>query len=77
VLVFFGTSQCVYKVDGDVQRLMAEIWILATICEVLALGLAVWIVVKHLRELQPSSTGWTTEGCFTVFVKTHTLYFAS
>lgn len=77
VLVLFGTFQCVYKVDGGEQRLMAEIWILATIWEVLALGLAVWIVVKHFRELQPPSTGWTIEDCFTVLIMTHILYFAA
>lgn len=77
VLVLFGTSQCVYKVDGGEQRLMAEIWILATIWEVLALGLAVWIVIKHFRGLQPPSTGWTIEDCFTVLIKTHILYFAA
>lgn len=77
VLVLFGTSQCVYKVDGGEQRLMAGIWILATIWEVVALGLAVWIVVKHFRELQPPSTGWTIEDCFTVLIKTHVLYFAA
>ncbi|KIK40427.1 hypothetical protein CY34DRAFT_13740 [Suillus luteus UH-Slu-Lm8-n1] len=77
VLVLFGTSQCVYKVDGGDQRRMAEIWILATIWEVLALGLAVWIVIKHFRELQPPSTGWTIEDCFTMLIKTHILYFAA
>jgi hypothetical protein len=77
VLVLFNTSQCVYKADGGQQRLMADIWILTTTWEVLALGLAVWIVIKHFRELQPPCTGWTIEDCFTVLIKTHVLYFAA
>jgi hypothetical protein len=51
-------------------------WILSTVWEVLALCLAVWIVVKHLRELQRSSTGWAIGDCFAVLMRTHVIYFA-
>ncbi|KAG1734507.1 hypothetical protein EDB19DRAFT_1727397, partial [Suillus lakei] len=56
--------------------MMAQIWILATIWEVFAMCLAAWIVVKHFRELQPPSTGWTIGNCFTVLMETRILYFA-
>lgn len=51
-------------------------WILSTIWEVFALCLAVWIVVKHLYELQRSPTGWVVRDCFTVLMRTHVVYFA-
>jgi hypothetical protein len=55
---------------------MADAYIPITVWEVLALSLAVWIVIKHFRELRRSSTGWTTRDCFAVLIKTHMLYFA-
>ncbi|KAG2355899.1 VTC domain-containing protein [Suillus spraguei] len=41
-------------------------WILATVWEVLALCLAVWIAVKHFRELRQHSEGGILGDCFTV-----------
>ena len=52
-------------------------WILGTAWEVVALCLAIWIAVKHFKELQRPSTGWIVGDCFTVLVKTHVFYFAS
>ena len=52
------------------------IWVLSTVWEILALCLAIWTAVKHFRELQRPSTGWTVGDCFTVLIKTHVLYFA-
>ncbi|KAG2341251.1 hypothetical protein BDR05DRAFT_965678 [Suillus weaverae] len=51
---------------------------LNTIWEVLALCLAVWIVVKHFRDLRRlgPSTGLTIGDCFRVLIKSHVLYFA-
>ena len=54
--------------------LTAITWILGTVWEVLALSLAVWIAIKHFRELP---TGWTIEDCFKVLIRSHVLYFAS
>ncbi|KAG2124140.1 hypothetical protein BD769DRAFT_1776613 [Suillus cothurnatus] len=52
-------------------------WILATVWEVLALCLAVWIAVKHFRELRQHSTSGIIGDCFTVLMKTHLSYFVS
>ncbi|KAG1905015.1 uncharacterized protein F5891DRAFT_1170574 [Suillus fuscotomentosus] len=58
--------------------LLASInWILVTVWEVLALCLAVWIAVKHFRELRQHSAGGIIEDCFMVLMKTHVVYFAS
>jgi len=62
----------------DASFLLSPItWILGTAWEVIALCLAIWIAVKHFKELQRPSTGWTVGDCFTVLVKTHVFYFAS
>ncbi|KAG1774121.1 hypothetical protein EV702DRAFT_1270135 [Suillus placidus] len=67
-------QECTYHDSGaDTQLLIAETWILVTVWELLALCLAVWIVIKHLRELRRPSTGWTVQDCFTVLNQTHLL----
>jgi len=57
--------------------LIEIIWILGFAWETLALSLAVWIAVKHFRELQRASTGWAVRDCFTILIQTHVFYFAS
>ncbi|KAG1883246.1 hypothetical protein F4604DRAFT_1920436 [Suillus subluteus] len=52
-------------------------WILDTVWEVVALCLAVWITVKHFRELRQHSTRGIIGDSFTVLMKTHVSYFAS
>jgi len=74
-LVLSGTYQCTDV--GYNPRLVAISWVVATVWEVLALCLAVWIVVKHFRELQRSSTEWTVATCLSVLIKTHLFYFAA
>lgn len=75
-LVLTGAHQCFHR--GEVQLLTTVAWTLATIWEVLALCLAVWIVVKHSRELQrPSRRRRTIGNWFTALIKTHVLYFAA
>jgi len=75
--VLSGTYQCVtsYTAQADGPILLAISWILLTVWEVLAMCLAVWIVIKHFRELRRSSTGWTIGDCFTVLMRTHVIYF--
>jgi hypothetical protein len=74
-VILYGT-QCVYEINASQQLRMFEAYIVATAWEALTLCLAIWIVVKHLRELQPRSTGRNIIGdCFTVLLKTHVLYF--
>lgn len=71
-VVFSGTHQCI---TGGSQPLISETWILGTVLEVVFLVLAIWIVVKHFRELRRSLTRWATEDCFRVLIETHVLYF--
>ncbi|KAG1774469.1 hypothetical protein EV702DRAFT_1047637 [Suillus placidus] len=78
-LIISGTYMCNYGYEGDVQLLAAMIWVLNTVWEVIALCLAVWIAVKHFRDLRQLglSTGSTIGDCFRVLIKSHVLYFAS
>ena len=73
--VLSGTHACGYIMDGDAQFLVNITWILGTVWEALALFLAVWIAVKHFRELRRETT-WAIGDCFTILVKTHVFYFA-
>ncbi|OJA19111.1 hypothetical protein AZE42_09228 [Rhizopogon vesiculosus] len=50
-------------------------WILGTAWEVLVLCLAVWIAIKHVRELQ-QPTGWAVSDCFMILMRSHVFYFA-
>jgi preprotein translocase subunit SecG len=61
---------------GDAILLYSMTWILGTVWEVLALCLAVWIAVKHFRELRQHSTRGILGDCFRVLIKTHVGYFA-
>jgi len=74
--VLSGTHICGYDFQGDVSLWIVLTWVLTTAWEILALCLAVWIAVKHFRELQGPSTRWTVRDCFSVLVKTHFFYFA-
>ncbi|KAG2035233.1 hypothetical protein BDR03DRAFT_962987, partial [Suillus americanus] len=74
-LVLSGTYQCHFNYAGDFLLLDSMIWILATVWEVFTLFLAVWIAVKHFRELRQYSTSGIIGDCFTVLIKTHMSYF--
>ncbi|KAG2353633.1 hypothetical protein BDR07DRAFT_1432538, partial [Suillus spraguei] len=76
-LILSGTYQCSYNSVGDILLLVSLTWIIGTVWEVLALCLAIWIAVKHFRELRQHSAGGIIGDCFTVLVQTHVLYFAS
>jgi hypothetical protein len=73
-VILFGTYQCLIYYLEDMLLLNSLVWIVSTAWEVLTLCLAVWIAVKHFRELRQHPSG---EDCFTVLMKTHMLYFAS
>ncbi|KAG1804814.1 uncharacterized protein HD556DRAFT_1436981 [Suillus plorans] len=75
-LILSGTYQCIYEWEGDIS-LDSMAWVLYITWEILALCLAVWITVKHFRELRRSSTGQAIGDCFMVLMKTHVLYFVS
>ena len=74
--VLSGIHMCAFAVEGNVVFLRETTWILGSAWETLALSLAVWIAIKHFRELQQTSTGWAVEDCFTILMQTHILYFA-
>jgi hypothetical protein len=76
ILIFPGISLCYINVEGDVL-LWSIILVLTTAWEVLALSIAVWIAVKHFRELRRHSAGGILGDCFAVLIKTHVAYFAS
>ncbi|KAG2356883.1 hypothetical protein BDR07DRAFT_1491360 [Suillus spraguei] len=76
-VILSSTYQCWIHYAGDELFLVSLTWIVGTVWEVLALCLAVWIAVKHFRELRRNSTGGIIGDCFTVLIKTHVLYFAS
>jgi hypothetical protein len=77
--VLCGTYQCMYSLEGDLPLLIGTDWKFVTglTWEVITLCLAVWIAIKHFRQLQQLSTGWTFKDCFAVLIKTHVLYFAA
>ncbi|KAG2130420.1 uncharacterized protein EDB93DRAFT_1255899 [Suillus bovinus] len=64
-------------VENILMLLYSITWIFRTVWEVLALSLAVWIAVKHFRELRRYSAGGIIGDCFEVLMKTHLAYFAS
>ncbi|KAG1898359.1 uncharacterized protein F5891DRAFT_1279534 [Suillus fuscotomentosus] len=75
--ILSGTYQCRLNYSKDIPLLISVGWMLGTVWEVLVLCLAVWVVVKHCRELRQYSAGGIIGDCFTVLMKTHIHYFAS
>lgn len=69
--------QCTYNYDRDGRLLMSITWILRIVWEVLVMCLVVWIVIKHFRQLRPSSQATIIGDCFVILMKTHAVYFAS
>ncbi|KAG2359085.1 hypothetical protein BDR07DRAFT_1611532 [Suillus spraguei] len=76
-LILSGIHQCRTSYAGDALLLVSIRWILVTVWEVLTLCLAVWIAIKHFRELRRHSAGRILGDCFAVLMKTHILYFTS
>jgi hypothetical protein len=67
---------CAVELEGNAVFLSEITLILGFAWETLALSLAVWIAIKHFRELQRTSTGWAVGDCFTILMQTHVFYFA-
>ncbi|KAG2048440.1 hypothetical protein BDR06DRAFT_777456 [Suillus hirtellus] len=78
-VVFSGAHQCWITFTGDFLLLNSVAWILATVWEVFALCLAVWIAVKHFRELRRlgHSAGGVMGHYLTLLMKTHVIYFVN
>lgn len=70
-----GNKMCFNINDTAGIRLIDKMFIPTLVWEVLALGLSVWIVIKHIRELRQSPTTSTIEDCFMVLLKSHVSYF--
>jgi hypothetical protein len=75
-VILSGTYNCAVELDGDGVLLGAMYAMLATIWEILALCFAVWIAVKHFRELRRYPAGGMIGDCFRVLIKSHLVYFA-
>jgi len=75
-LVLSGIHICASELEGNAIFLSEVAWLLGTAWETLALSLAVWIAIKHFRELQRPSTGWAVGDCFKILMQTHVFYFA-
>ncbi|KAG2060284.1 hypothetical protein BDR06DRAFT_1002792 [Suillus hirtellus] len=74
-LILSGTYQCVLSGNSGSPLSKTWItWILGIVWEFLVLCLAVWIAIKHFRELQRPSPG---SDCFVMLIKTHVFYFAA
>ncbi|KAG2141204.1 uncharacterized protein EDB93DRAFT_1105800 [Suillus bovinus] len=72
-----GVMATIHNSGGGNLVLNSVSWIISIMFEILTLFLAVWIAVKHFRELRQHSTGGIIGDCFMVLMKTHMLYFAS
>jgi len=67
---------CFGGIEGYGAFLARITWISGSAWETLILCLAVWIAIKHFRELQRTSTGWAVGDYFTILMQTHVFYFA-
>ncbi|KAG2362632.1 hypothetical protein BDR07DRAFT_1013882 [Suillus spraguei] len=76
-LVLSSTYQCSIGYPEYLLFLYSISWILCIAWEALTLSLAVWIAVKHFRELRLYSAGGIIKDCFTVLIRSHVVYFAS
>ncbi|KAG1796266.1 uncharacterized protein HD556DRAFT_1307019 [Suillus plorans] len=75
--ILSSTYLCNIDSGSDFNFLSLTTWILDVVWEVLVMCLAVWIAVKHFRELRRHSAGGIIGDCFTVLMQTHVSYFAS
>ncbi|KAG1906154.1 uncharacterized protein F5891DRAFT_1004308 [Suillus fuscotomentosus] len=74
-MILSGNHQCFENMTAEDGRLNTETTVPTTVWEILALCLAVWIVIKHFRELQKSPTGANIRECLMVLMRGHMLYF--
>ncbi|KAG2037007.1 hypothetical protein BDR03DRAFT_958271 [Suillus americanus] len=75
--ILSGTYECATTYGDNTILLNSLTWIFASVFEAIALFLAVWIAIKHFRELRQHSTGGVIEDCFMVLIKSHVFYFLS
>ncbi|KAG2355077.1 hypothetical protein BDR07DRAFT_1427355 [Suillus spraguei] len=75
--ILSGTYECATTYGDNTILLNSITWMFGTAWEVLVLFLAVWVAIKHFRELRQHSTGGIIEDCFMVLIKSHVFYFLS
>ncbi|KAG1769064.1 hypothetical protein EV702DRAFT_1203046 [Suillus placidus] len=75
--IIYGYHTCLSETDTDQLDLVYESLISTAIWEILAFVLAVWIVIKHFRELRQCPTGSTIGDCFMVLTQSHAFYFVA
>jgi hypothetical protein len=75
--VLLGYHECVITNSTYQYNLGYESLIPTATWEILTFVLAVWIVIKHFKELRQSPTGSTIGDCFTVLIKSHAFYFVA
>ncbi|KAG2044033.1 hypothetical protein BDR03DRAFT_940593 [Suillus americanus] len=73
--ILSGYRVCMTAIWPNKANLGYESLIPTTIWEILVLCLAVWIVIKHFRELKQSPIGSTIGDCFMALIKSHVFYF--
>lgn len=72
-LILSGTYQCAFNVEGNIEILIALVWILTAVWEVLALCLSLWMAVKYFHDSRQLQQSTIVE----VLMKSHAVYFAS
>ncbi|KAG2361402.1 hypothetical protein BDR07DRAFT_1409641 [Suillus spraguei] len=76
-LILSGIYQCSISYTENVLFLNTLTWVLGIVLEVCEMCLAVWIAVKHFRELRRHSAQKIISDCFMVLIKIHVLYIVS
>ncbi|KAG2361399.1 hypothetical protein BDR07DRAFT_1485886 [Suillus spraguei] len=77
-LILSGIYQCSISYTENFLLLYPLTWVLGIVLEVCDMCLAVWIAVKHFRELRRhSAQKIIISDCFTVLIKIHVLYIVS
>lgn len=75
--ILSGTYECATTYGDNTILLNSITWMFGTAWEVLVLFLAVWVAIKHFRELRQHSAGGIIGDCFTALMKSHAIYFSS
>ncbi|KAG2124231.1 hypothetical protein DEU56DRAFT_917104 [Suillus clintonianus] len=73
--VLSGFHMCIFELDASANDLNDDMLIPTATWEILVFFLAVWIVIKHFRELRQLHRGSTIGDCFTVLIQSHAWYF--
>ncbi|KAG1805092.1 uncharacterized protein HD556DRAFT_1437255 [Suillus plorans] len=73
--VLSGYHTCITTIDAEMMHLFYESVISTVVWEILVLFLALWIVLKHFRELRQSPTRLNIDHCFTILMESHAPYF--